>query len=542
MDRKHFIRLTGSSMASLVFAKIGASTIQFINLPDEVLIQSADQWLPLNSTGSGIWNYKDVRVILGYNQDMLPVQIESPVLSIQALRLIWKYNTRPGSICLGDHWERTYGDVSWKPFSANRKAPWYLFIYDGNQTQCFGVKTGCHSICYWEINSETLQLNLDLRSGGEGVQLGNRRLYAADIITSKSDAGEIPFETARRFCKLMCPKPLLTALPVYGINDWYFAYGNNSKELILQHTGLLVDLATNTSNRPFSVVDAGWALKSPLAEEDCCWGDDFSRSNNKFGDMSVLASKIKELGMRPGLWVRPLSASHADKSNLLMPFIKGRDDPKAPILDPTIPENLERIKSLIMTYQQWGFEMVKHDYTSFDIFGRWGFEMTDSLTPANWHFHLQLYQAIRGPATQMYLIGCNTMSHLSAGIFELNRIGDDTSGQDWQRTRKMGVNTLGFRIVQHQAFYATDGDCVGITDKVPWIKNRQWMQLLAESGTPLFISAQPNAIGPDQKEWIKKSFSDAASIQPVGEPLDWLTNSIPSHWKLNGKDKEFNWD
>jgi alpha-galactosidase len=552
MNRKDFIQMSGTSIAALIFTKIPGDSIAVINPPDEVWIQSDDQWSSLKSTGTGIWEYRGCRVILDHDSGTLPVLLEAPTLAIQAIKLLWKYNTPDQSIRLGDHWERTYGDVSWQHADFERKSPWYVFVFDGRATQCFGVKTGCHSICYWQLDYSRLQLILDTRSGGEGVRLGSRRLNAADIIIAKSAVQELPYDTARRFCAMMCRNPKLPTAPVYGINDWYFAYGNNSSQLILEHTKLLADLATNTQNRPFSVIDAGWTKKSPLAENDCCWGDDFSQSNDKFGDMAVLASKIKAIGMKPGLWVRPLSAGHTDKSSLLMPPIKGRDDPKYPFLDPTIPENLERIKALIGTYQSWGYQLVKHDYTSFDIFGRWGFEMIDGLTPANWHFHdnsktnaeiiLQLYQTLRDGASNMYLIGCNTMSHLSAGMFELNRIGDDTSGQDWKRTKKMGVNTLGFRIVQHQAFYATDGDCVGITEKIPWIKNKQWMQLLAESGTPLFISAQPAAIGPEQREEIKKSFQKAALEQPLGQPLDWLTNPFPAHWKLNGRIVDFLWD
>ena len=64
---------------------------------------------------------------------------------------------------------------------------------------------------------------------------------------------------------------------------------------------------------------------------------------------------------------------------------------------------------------------------------------------------------------------------------------------------KMGVNTMGFRMVQHKNFYEADGDCVGLTNAVPWSKNKQWMQLLAQSSAPLFISAQPEAVGAEQK-------------------------------------------
>jgi len=133
------------------------------------------------------------------------------------------------------------------------------------------------------------------------------------------------------------------------------------------------------------------------------------------------------------------------------------------------------------------------------------------------------------------------MSHLSAGIFEMNRVGDDTSGKEWERTRKMGVNTLGFRMIQHDHFYAADGDCVGLTKEVPWSKNKQWMQLIAGSGTPLFISAQPDAMGAEQKQVVRESFALAARRLPAGEPLDWLTNPFPKEWKLNGEKRVFDW-
>ena len=93
-----------------------------------------------------------------------------------------------------------------------------------------------------------------------------------------------------------------------------------------------------------------------------------------------------------------------------------------------------------------------------------------------------LYQAIRTAAGDALVIGCNTVSHLSAGVFEICRVGDDTSGREWARTRKMGVNTLAFRGAQHGAFYVADPDCVGVTTAIPWAQNRQWLDLLAEAG------------------------------------------------------------
>lgn len=555
MIRRNFIKLSAGAFAAaavqsqLTFA--AGNNLQLINLPDEAWADLPGGWVKLDGVGT-LFSNQELRVEVKANFNAQAVFLQSPVARVKAIRLKWKYNTKDFKKVLGDHWERSYGDLAWKSPNPTAKNPWYVLLHDDEQTACFGVKTGAAAFCWWAVKSDGLELTLDTLSGGMGVKLGQRKLYAADIVTGISKTGETPFATATRFCRVMCAKPRLPKQPVYGINDWYYAYGNNSPKLIRAQTAIMAELATDTNNRPFSVIDAGWAAYSPLLPGDCCWQEDFSRPNEKFKDMHKMAAEITSLGMRPGLWTRPLCGKHNDSKALLAPVIAGRDDPKKPILDPTIPENIARIKHNIATYKQWGFEMVKHDFSTYDITGRWGFEMTDGITVQGWKFNddsrtnaeiiNDLYREIRSSAGDMYLIGCNTVSHLSAGLFELNRTGDDTSGKEWERTKKMGVNTLGFRLPQHNTFYAADGDCVGLTKDVPWIKNRQWLELLAQSGAPLFISGEPNYLGAEQKMAVKQGFDQAAKVQPTGEPLDWLTEQWPKEWKLNNKLVKFNWD
>ncbi|MFA6277265.1 MAG: hypothetical protein WC622_10980 [Pedobacter sp.] len=455
--------------------------------------------------------------------------------------MVWTYPTPSKAKVLGDHWERSYGDLGWKTPENEAKNPWYILLHDELQTACFGVKTGANTLCWWTVKNIALELTMDTQSGGSGVKLNGRKLHAASITTMMSTPLERPYATATRFCRQMCDKPILPKMPVYGINDWYVAYGNNSAKSIIEQTTYMSDFVSDTTNRPFSVIDDGWQV-----------ADDFAMANDKFKDMHKVADEIKKCNMRPGLWTRPLIAKQTDPINRLAPKIAGRNDPNELILDPTIPENLERIKFNMSAYKAWGYEMVKHDYSTYDIFGKWGFRMTDGFTQAGWKFYDQsktnaeiineLYAAIKGSAGKMYIIGCNTISHLSAGVFQLNRIGDDTSGKEWARTRKMGVNTLGFRLPQHDTFYAADGDCVGLTKDVPWEKNKQWMQLLAESGSPLFVSAQLSFLGEAQKTAIKLAFNQAAKMQPTGEPLDWMVNQWPAKWKLNGRVVDFDWD
>jgi len=541
------------SAASFLFTYTDSSTgkpFKAIRMPDAVMVRCGGQWFTLQGANEN-WKHEEIGVTLQLNGEALGLFVAAPGRELEFIKCSWKQAPPENSKYLNDHWERSYGDLSWELPTVPRRSPWYILMSDGMKTQAFGVKTGANSICYWQISMDTMDLVMDTNSGGMGVLLGERTLHAADIVTTENQPEENPWHTDIRFCKMMCDNPKLPEKPVYGINDWYFAYGNNSRTIILEHTGMMSELVTNEDNAPFSVIDMGWSVKPQKSNAEFCWGDDFTRGNEKFGDMSSMASQIKQLGMRPGIWTRPLLANARDKPSALIPLRMDQKDPKERYLDPTIPENLQQISNTVRLYKTWGYHLVKHDYTSYDLFGRWGFEMNEGLTVPGWHFQdrtitnaeiiLYLYKIIRAASLDMYLIGCNTFSHLAAGIFELNRIGDDTSGNEWARTLKMGVNTLGFRLPQHNNFYAADGDCVGLTSRVRWDKNKQWMRLLAESSAPLFISAQREMMGEEQKKYVKKSFSVASIAQPLAEPLDWMTNPRPQEWILNGNHISFDW-
>ena len=551
MQRRKFIRVSGLSAAAFLLKPSDQNTPEkILGFPHRVSVRCKGQWFDLKGRDDR-WSFQDIEVHFKDVSHAISIYAQAPNRELENIKCSWNNPAGKKSHCLNDHWERGYGDLSWESIDVKRRSPWYILFSDGVNTLACGVKTGPNSICYWQASPESLELVMDTNSGGMGVLLGDRILHAADFFAILNLPGENPFHTDIRFCKMMCDKPVLPKQPVYGINDWYFAYGNNSKDLILQTTAMMAELVTDHSNKPFSVIDMGWSKKPLKSNGEYVWGDDFTMGNSNFGDMDVAASAIKKLGMRPGLWTRPLQANANDKSTLLIPVRADQQDLKERYLDPTIPENIQRIAHTVSLYKNWGFELVKHDYTSYDLFGRWGFEMNETITVPGWHFQdrsktnaeiiLELYKTIRAAAGEMYLIGCNTFSHLSAGLFEINRIGDDTSGNEWARTLKMGVNSLAFRLPQHNTFYAADGDCVGLTTKVPWDKNKQWLQLLAESSAPLFISAQPEAIGAEQKHSIKKAFADAAKIQPGGEPIDWMINPRPSDWKLNGKQIHFDW-
>ena len=269
--------------------------------------------------------------------------------------------------------------------------------------------------------------------------------------------------------------------------------------------------------------------------------------------MPGVAAEIKKRGVRPGLWVRPLLTVEAlpPAWQLNVNRHGGAYKPPLLVIDPSVPEALAHLQEGLRGVVGWGFELIKHDFSTYDLLGQWGFRMGAEVTSAGWHFAdrskttaeivLQFYRAIREAAGNAVLIGCTTVGHLGAGIFELQRIGDDTSGRDWNRTRKMGVNALGFRLPQHRAFYLADPDCVPFTKAVPLSMTRQWLDLVTKSGAPLFISADPSAVGAEEKQLLKTALAAAARIQPEAEPLDWMETMSPKRWRLGGKIPSFNW-
>ncbi len=372
-------------------------------------------------------------------------------------------------------------------------------------------------------------------------------MKAAEIVAQEGHPGQSPFHSIQAFCRKLCEHPRLPEKSVYGSNNWYYLYGENmTVESILSDVEQLAGLAPPGANAPFMVVDMGWG-KAP--EGAGPWTQD----NSRLSEMPAVVAEMKKRGVRPGVWIRPLLTVEPVPAAWRLSVNRLEGPYKAPllVLDPSVPEALDHIQEGLRRIAGWGFELIKHDFSTSDLLGSWGFQMGAELTSADWHFAdrsrttaeivLRFYGAIREAAGNAVLIGCNTVGHLGAGIFELQRIGDDTSGRDWDRTRRMGVNTLAFRLPQHRAFFLVDPDCVPVTRAVPIELTRQWCDLVVGSGAALFISADPSTTTAEEKKMLKMALLKASRFGPEAEPLDWMQTTCPQRWKLSGGVREFDW-
>jgi alpha-galactosidase len=532
-----------AASAALPAAAAGQPATGYVDImrpPDQVTALQENETVPLRPEGRR-WTGKGIAVETNPQGSELPITIEAPQAPLERIHLRWRARVPERWRIMNDQWERSYGDLEWRGMVGERILPWYFLAFDGKATHGYGVATGASCFAFWQVDPAGISLWLDVRNGGGAVSLGQRKLDAAVIRARRGAPEESAFEFARRFCRALCGKPRLAAQPSYGSNNWYYAYGRNcSAEDMLRDSSLTADLAPAGQNRPFVVIDDGWQITNAAGP--------WERGNSRFPDMARLAAEMKQRGVRPGIWIRPLYTTAAIPQSARL---ERRESSPNATLDPTVPDMLELVRQDIRRTVSWGFELVKHDYSSFDLLGRWGFAMVAELTATGWHFAdrskttaevaLALYRAIREAAGDVTLIGCNTFGHLGAGLFELQRTGDDTSGRDFHRTRRMGVNTLAFRAPQHGAFFALDADCAPITPDVPWEFASQWLDLVARSGTALFVSPDPKALNPETRAAIKRAFAAAAHPQPLAEPLDWMETTTPGRWRIQGRTVDYDW-
>ena len=547
VTRRSFLKTAGSlaaaasAVAPLASAQAPATrTSSFLNIPripDAIaaytgfsktvpvgsltLERSGERW-----SSSGI--LLETRIESKLQQDSLTLTLSAPSTPVVAMHVRWLVPVPSTLRALGDAWERSYGDLGWRNLIPERVMPWYFATHDGTLCHGYGVRTDARALCFWQIDPEGVSLWLNVTNGGDAVALGQRQLTLATVVSHRGNDGEDAQQCTAALCRALCARPSRFAGAVYGANDWYYSYGRSSTaESILRHTEFIVDLSPRSGVRPFSVIDEGYANGTPA-----------------WPDMAALAAQIKQRTARPGIWIRMLEAPAGTPPGLLLPASRFGDQAggaAALAYDPTIPEAREKITAKLRQLALWNYEMVKHDFSTYDLLGQWGFAMGPQPTLPGWSFAdrtrtnaeiiADLYALVRdalGP--HIVIDGCNTVGHLAQGVFDMQRTGDDTSGHQWERTRRMGVNTLGFRIPQHGTFFTQDADAVGITEAIPWEFNRQWLDALAQSGTATIVSAGPPARGADQRAAIRAAFATAAAGNAHARPLDWLDTSTPERW------------
>ena len=487
-------------------------------------------------------------VATGCGWDVFLSASQTPVFG---MHLRWPVAAPAGALYLSDAWARAEGEHGWRTLDPERALPWYFLWHHAGQTAAVGVATDSMSIASFQADPEGLSLYLDARNGGSGVLLNNRRLKLATLHTRAPQEGETPWQAARAFARqIVVEKPRSFDAPVYGSNNWYYTYGKIDRASVLREAERTAAWAGSSANRPYMLIDDGWQVAHGDARYN---GGPWHACNRNFDDMGELAASMRDSGVRPGLWYRPL----VTLEGIMEPFmirngLKPAYAENGLSIDPTFPEAAARIVEDARRIAGWGYEMIKHDFTTVDLLGTWANGQAAMAHPSRgWHFHdrtktnaeivRDLYASIHRSANGAVILGCQAIGHLGVGTLDLQRVGGDVDGRGWERTRRMGVNSLAFRLHQHGIFYQVDADCAPVTPTLPWEMSRQWLDLLARSGTPLFVSADPGSLNPETGAAIESALRRAATEQEPAEALDWMHTRAPREWRFGGETRTYHW-
>ena len=452
---------------------------------------------------------------------------------------------------LGDQWERccesTEIPFEWRSLMPARVMPWYMCLYGDNRLAFYGIKTGPDCLAHWMADSRGVTLFLNLQNGSCGTDL-KEPIVACEVVEYFSKEGESAFKSAQKFAKIMCEKPLMPKTPVFGVNNWYWAYGRISRETTRVETKQLMEMTAGTKNKPYMILDDGWQINRCFVPGATYNGGPWI-TNENFGDMRNTVEDINKAGAKSGIWFRPLRTIGNIPDEAAF-FKEGC----ALTLDPSHPFTIERVIEDTARIRSWGFDLIKHDFTVNDITG---FNSTSYLfgngnlgggrqffdnTKTTAMIFKDLYKAIQDAAGGADVIGCNTISHLTAGIHSVYRVGGDTSGRYWEMTMHNGINSM-MRLPQHGNFYMVDPDCAAFTERVNLDLNLDFLEMCALTGVTTLASVKPGILNDKQMARINEIYRLADSNTEFYEIADFDRVAIPEKFiSPDGtKERHFDW-
>ena len=412
----------------------------------------------------------------------------------------------------GDQWERSSPGayLEWRSVMSSRVLPWFCYVRGNDQTACYGVKTGADCFAFWQVDTHGITLFLNLCCGNDGTDL-QEPIVACEVVQLFGAEGEDTYKTARAFSQMMCEQPVLPVTPIYGVNNWYWAYGDISREIVLKETDYLMQMTAGCKNPPYMVIDAGWQRDFVLQNYAYLGGP--WTANSRFGDMGKMAEEIHKRGAKAGLWERPLLTHDPMPEEARAASAFGGD-----ILDPTHPFAMEKIYNDTATIRSWGYDLIKHDFSANDLTGlspitsdkqdylmfapdRRLFDRTKTSAAV----FKNLYRTIQNAANGAEVIGCNVFGHLSAGIHSAQRTGGDTSGRAYEWTKRCGVNTV-MRLPTNNLFYNVDPDCAAFTDQVPADINLDFLEMCACTGMVTLASVTPGCLSDAEMQRINEIY------------------------------------
>ena len=477
---------------------------------------------------------------------------------------------------LPDGWERLYGEAAPKDIELLTRvlSPWHLLLW--NRTEGRALMAGFHSVpqtlLSWEIQGSAVWKGSPrfltavgaTLSGSQPCRLPPGKSFEMETLVFVE--GEDPTEVFVRYCDLVAQANGVRVPQgrFFGVCDWYGHVGDASECFVHENLEALAG-SVPQQDRGVYVVDAGWQAAWLHKSGTSCDGAPWVPNKRFASGMPALAQRIRERGMRPGLWWRPLLVSHHSPLMKKHPeWIAAETIKDGRVveghLDPTNPEVLAWIESEARRFvEEYDIEYLKSDFVTVDMMGYWGPDahfgdfrrevrlMDETMTNAQ--AHRRLWEAVRrGVGPNTLLLGCNAMGPLALGIIDLQRIGDDTSPHHWEAQVAHGAGSVTNRFAQNRRWWVNDPDVVIANQNFTDHQARTWSGFVALTGGLMMFGDRVAALPAHRRAWLAR-LHELHRLVVEARPLDFMEAPLGQQWMARTADPScpailgvFNWE
>lgn len=306
-------------------------------------------------------------------------------------------------------------------------------------------------------------------------------------------------------------------LPPYGWCSWYYYYQEINEDEIMKNAKWIAD-----NLKDFGVVyiqiDDGWQGKGHGAGDNRDW----TTIDRRFpSGMDKIASYIKELGLKPGIWLAPHGQSNEEvvrknsNSFLLKPDGTSASETWEGkfLLDPSTNEAHVYLKELFEKLCRWGYEYFKIDGQPI-VIKEFKEKLNFMRKPDNPEtLYRKTLESIREAIGEnRYLLGCWGTTLEGIGIMNGSRTGGDVF-LGWDGFKVALKATMNYYFLHNIAWYC-DPDVILLRPPLPIEQARAWATLQGLTGQALLLSDKMLDLPESRVEIIKK-ISPPVDIKPM---------------------------
>jgi hypothetical protein len=307
-------------------------------------------------------------------------------------------------------------------------------------------------------------------------------------------------------------------LPPSGWCSWYFYYQEINEEEVMRNASWIAENLKDYG-AVYVQLDDGWQGTGHGLGENRDW----TTIDKRFPKgMEALATYIKSLGLKPGIWLAPHGQSNADvvKKNHGVFMLKPDGSSASStwegtyLVDPSTPESQQYLKNLFTTLAGWGYEYFKIDGQPI-VIREYRNKKSTMKNPADDSDELyrQTLQSIRaGIGADKYLLGCWVIPLEGVGLMNGSRIGADVL-PNWDGFKFAMRATMEYYFLHNIAWYA-DPDVLVVRYPLPLEQARAWATLQGLTGQAVLTSDRLMDLSAERVELLRRVYP-AVDIVPM---------------------------